>query len=80
MTRIDVELTQDEADTLLYALGTETGIAALQKDEARAKRLIHVVNKLFSSSPDFIPYDEDSYDATQLKNRGGLAFERVKTT
>lgn len=61
---INTELTDDEKDILLMALGMATGgiLKSTMFSKDHALRLLVVTNKLFAGSPDFRPYDTTSFD------------------
>jgi hypothetical protein len=72
--RIDVELTEEERDALLWLMGAGTS-GAVQHDMPNvAKAGIRVLNKMFADSPEYTPYDEASFDETNPK----FPFRRVE--
>lgn len=70
---INVELTEEERDALLFLLGSGTGNAVQLQMFGVAKAGIRILNKMFADSPDYIPYDENSLDSTSLM----FPFKRV---
>jgi len=56
--KIELELDDDEKETLLLALGCATGWFALGGHIERARRCVRLTNKLMAQSPDFLPVAE----------------------
>lgn len=71
--KIDVELTDEERDALLWLLGAGMAGAIRFKMWNNAKLGIHLLNLFFADSPDYTPYDETSFNPENL-----FPFERVK--
>ncbi len=61
--KIDCELTPNEKDVLAMMMGALTGFTMVKFfDPEKARTMIRVMNKLYALSPDYVPYDPDSYD------------------
>lgn len=72
--KINVELTDEERDALLFLLGSGTATAVQMQLFGIAKSGIRVLNKIFADSPDYTPYDENSLDSTSWM----FPFKRVE--
>ena len=60
--KIDTELDDREYASLLLMMGCAIGIYSMQGNVTLCKTCVRAANKLLASAPDFIPYDESSYD------------------
>jgi hypothetical protein len=61
--KIDCELTDAERSALSFMLGLSTGQALSEfRDPELARNCVRLMNKLFAKSPNYLPYDENSFD------------------
>ena len=71
--KVDCELTLDERNALSWALGMATGANATLGGVEMAKATVSAMNKLFALSPDYTPYDVNSFEPDTT----GFPFRRI---
>ncbi len=72
--KIDCELTDEEKGALAMMMGMATGLAAFHNgDMALARVIVRMMNKIYALSPDYIPYDESTFNP----NSPGFPFKRI---
>lgn len=57
MKKLEVELSQEEWDTLLSVLGEATAKAVDEGYTERVLRIVKLTNRLNTGNPDWLPYD-----------------------
>lgn len=74
--RIDATLTVDEVAVLCIAMGIAVGQLCTEPIPGlvNAKSCVRLMNKLLANSPEYIPYDESSFDAATER----FPFRQVK--
>lgn len=60
--RIETTLTEQEHELMTLMLGYATGMVVDRIDPKLAPVCVRIVNKLLALSPEFLPYDEKSFD------------------
>ena len=71
---IQADLTEEEEEALCFLLGLATG-QAVRLDQKLTINAVRITNKLLANSPNFVPYDEKSFDPSIM----GFPFRRQKT-
>lgn len=72
--KVDCELTPEEKTAVSLALGMATGANMMHPGGAEmAKATVSAMNKLFALSPDYTPYDVNSFDPDTT----GFPFRRI---
>ena len=64
--KIDTTLTQLEHELMTLMLGFATATVIEKVDPQLAPVCIRIVNKLMALSPEYMPYDEKSFDPNKL--------------
>jgi hypothetical protein len=75
--KIDCELTDEEEGALALMMGAATAILIMQhRDKPEmARTCVRIMNKLYSLTPNYMPYDENSFDAASV----GFPFKKTNT-
>lgn len=60
--KIDTTLTEQEQQLMTLMLGFATGMVIEKINPQLASTCVRIVNKLLALSPEFLPYDETSFD------------------